>query len=350
MGYRVIDSPEKLVTVFYRFLAFVCLKDGCSSVSFVDENTFLGREENYKSKVSEHARAELSYDCWNESWIGTGRILERCRCAMNCAGNLVNRNQQIQFKNMINPNHEKFKAGAERALYDIYKSKPGNQEASAFLQARQVFGNHYDMIGYLFFIKDSSRFLPISSSNFEKSLALVGIEYPLVGRCSWENYVGFIEIVKSVRAIMQDIIPNVDVRLIDAHSFLWVINEKVFREWEPNDENVSDIETATESYLASCATGNAVRKCRITSYITRSVEVARATKSHANGVCQLCGLAAPFRDKKGEPYLETHHIIWLSHGGKDATNNTVALCPNCHTKMHIVNDHADVEKLLNKVK
>ncbi|WP_296863638.1 HNH endonuclease [Thermosyntropha sp.] len=32
----------------------------------------------------------------------------------------------------------------------------------------------------------------------------------------------------------------------------------------------------------------------------------------------------------GEP-----HIEWLSRGGTDTIDNTVALCPNCHRKMHV---------------
>ena len=52
-----------------------------------------------------------------------------------------------------------------------------------------------------------------------------------------------------------------------------------------------------------------------------------------------------FSDKEGKPYIETHHIDWLSKGGEDTIENTVALCPNCHRKMHIINSEKDVEKL-----
>jgi len=48
-----------------------------------------------------------------------------------------------------------------------------------------------------------------------------------------------------------------------------------------------------------------------------------------------------------EPYLEVHHIIWLSKGGDDDIDNTVALCPNCHKKMHILNLDKDIEYLSN---
>ena len=83
---------------------------------------------------------------------------------------------------------------------------------------------------------------------------------------------------------------------------------------------------------------------------SRDPYISELAKRLANGKCELCGQPAPFRDSKGKPYLETHHIIWLSKGGSDSIDNTVALCPNCHRKMHIVNDSKDVALLKNVAK
>ncbi|WP_241360754.1 HNH endonuclease [Pseudomonas aeruginosa] len=77
----------------------------------------------------------------------------------------------------------------------------------------------------------------------------------------------------------------------------------------------------------------------------RSPWVAENARRRAKGYCELCGEPAPFKRKDGSPYLETHHIEWLANGGEDTVENTVALCPNCHRKMHIVNDPKDQEKL-----
>lgn len=76
--------------------------------------------------------------------------------------------------------------------------------------------------------------------------------------------------------------------------------------------------------------------------------IAEASKRKAKGICQLCDKPAPFNDRNENPYLECHHIIWLSEGGADILENTAALCPNCHKKMHIINDPTDVKKLLHK--
>ena len=56
--------------------------------------------------------------------------------------------------------------------------------------------------------------------------------------------------------------------------------------------------------------------------------------NHANGMCELCNSAGPFRDVGDRLYLEAHHIHFLSKGGPDVVENVVALCPNCHRKCH----------------
>ncbi len=89
------------------------------------------------------------------------------------------------------------------------------------------------------------------------------------------------------------------------------------------------------------------RKTAGKTYI-RDPYVAELAKRKAQGICQLCGKPAPFKDKDGNPYLESHHIIWLSNGGEDSIANTIALCPNCHRKMHVINDPRDVAFLRKK--
>lgn len=82
----------------------------------------------------------------------------------------------------------------------------------------------------------------------------------------------------------------------------------------------------------------------------RNPWVAEYSKRRAAGNCDLCGQEGPFRDAAGDLYLENHHIVWLAQGGEDSIANTVALCPNCHRKMHILDLESDRLKLsaLNK--
>ena len=81
----------------------------------------------------------------------------------------------------------------------------------------------------------------------------------------------------------------------------------------------------------------------------RDPYVSRMTKRRAKGICELCAQPAPFSDAKGEPYLETHHVDWLARGGDDSLQNTVALCPNCHRRMHVLDLKEDTEKVRRKL-
>ncbi len=87
-----------------------------------------------------------------------------------------------------------------------------------------------------------------------------------------------------------------------------------------------------------------------TTTFERNVYVVELAKRRANGSCQLCDKPAPFKNKNGEPFLEPHHIVRLSKGGKDMIENTVTLCPSCHRKMHILNLKSDVNKLKEEAK
>ena len=82
----------------------------------------------------------------------------------------------------------------------------------------------------------------------------------------------------------------------------------------------------------------------IKSYL-RNKYVKQLAREVSMGNCQLCESRAPFEDSFGRPFLEVHHIEWLSRGGKDDIENVIALCPNCHRKMHIVDQEEDIIKL-----
>ena len=81
----------------------------------------------------------------------------------------------------------------------------------------------------------------------------------------------------------------------------------------------------------------------------RNKAVIEAALREANGICQLCDNSAPFikkKNKKGDPFLEVHHIKWLAKKGDDTLDNAVALCPNCHRRIHHLDDKKDKNKLL----
>ena len=66
--------------------------------------------------------------------------------------------------------------------------------------------------------------------------------------------------------------------------------------------------------------------------------VAAWVLSNAKHICESCGINAPFRNIKGRPHLEVHHVKPLSKGGSDTISNAIAVCPNCHRAFHLADD------------
>jgi 5-methylcytosine-specific restriction enzyme A len=126
-----------------------------------------------------------------------------------------------------------------------------------------------------------------------------------------------------------------------------LISERVFKERQVRREKKASKLSIDELRKKS---EKAPKKSGVRDIVSKQYErnqfVAAYAKKRANGVCQLCSNPAPFKDNTGEPFLEVHHIDWLSNEGEDSIENTVALCPNCHRKMHVVNEEKD--KLLLK--
>ncbi len=67
----------------------------------------------------------------------------------------------------------------------------------------------------------------------------------------------------------------------------------------------------------------------------RNPDVVATVLDRANGICESRKQNAPFlRAKDNSPYLEVHHKIRLADGGDDTVDNAIAVCPNCHRKLH----------------
>jgi 5-methylcytosine-specific restriction enzyme A len=66
----------------------------------------------------------------------------------------------------------------------------------------------------------------------------------------------------------------------------------------------------------------------------RSEDVRNYVLARANGNCEGCALPAPFLRSDRTPYLEPHHLRRLSDGGPDHPAHVIALCPNCHRRVH----------------
>lgn len=73
----------------------------------------------------------------------------------------------------------------------------------------------------------------------------------------------------------------------------------------------------------------------------RSRDIRNYVLGRALGQCEGCKASAPFTRKDGTPYLEPHHIRRVSDGGPDDPAFVIALCPNCHRRVHAGADGED---------
>lgn len=111
------------------------------------------------------------------------------------------------------------------------------------------------------------------------------------------------------------------------------------------EKNIKKMSSAKiKSYAENFKSKDNVREV-VSKHIDRNPHVKEYAKIRAAGVCQLCEKKAPFNTTNGEPFLEVHHVDYLRNNGDDSWDNVVALCPNCHRKIHSLENKDDYNKL-----
>ena len=84
-------------------------------------------------------------------------------------------------------------------------------------------GAKYPLLGYLYFLKDMDRFMPIQPTTFDRAFRDLGIDLVTVRNCSWENYQQFNTALRGVQGALVGTGDLTKIRLIDAHSFCWML-------------------------------------------------------------------------------------------------------------------------------
>jgi 5-methylcytosine-specific restriction protein A len=135
-------------------------------------------------------------------------------------------------------------------------------------------------------------------------------------------------------------------RLLDENDSNAFIDNSVIDELYAEQRRTADrlseerLKMLAEGYGSEASSRNVKTKTYV-----RNQYIAEYTRRRAMGICELCEDPAPFKDTRGNAYLESHHIQWLSRDGTDRIDNTAALCPNCHKRMHVLNAEDDIKKL-----
>lgn len=122
---------------------------------------------------------------------------------------------------------------------------------------------------------------------------------------------------------------------------------------EDNSEDNDELETLREEAVESAVksvSNQATATSQSTEQYNRSAKIKEYVKSRADGNCEGCEHPSPFTSKTGEPYFHVHHVHELSDGGSDTPDTVIALCPNCHYRVHHGQDGDEFnQQLINKL-
>ena len=221
-----------------KFKAYVHAADKSEvPLNFIDGKGLLVREEGYKSRIASQARTVLSTDEWDESWLGSGEIQKRIYKVMDLAGNLINFNSRIDFRKHFESDKKEYNPESERAIYDLFKS---NDDETSFERVVQIFGAKYPIVSYLFFVKNGETYLPVSPESVDRAFKDLNIGFSVSYKCSWSNYCQYLSIMREIQeSLPQYLNISHPIRLIDAHSFAWIVGEKKFKEWGQDSSNIN---------------------------------------------------------------------------------------------------------------
>lgn len=206
-----------------------------------ESRTLSNVEEDYKRLVAEKAVEVLKSDAWVESDIGEGTIGDHAIKAVKRNDNLIGRFQVTVFSEKVKEDY----SISERILFDLYHE---HKAEDCFEEICKLFGRKYDLIAYLYFILDPSRYLPLRSSIFDGIFKKLEIDLQTTGCCSWDNYQEYLSTLSEIQNIMKDYFQKDDIDLLDAHSFLWTIKMDAFdiSADDPDTEEITENEKRIE--------------------------------------------------------------------------------------------------------
>ncbi|GJD40815.1 hypothetical protein [Methylobacterium bullatum] len=206
-----------------------------TKIPFVSFNEGLPFEwEGYKEGLRQRGLKRLQVHTWQKSSVGSGAILKRLIYAIEIPKGVEgDANGFVSWANehghASRSHRELLDAQEEPALtkraeswaFEFYREN-GDPE-DAFEELLEIAGPRYDLVAYLFFLRDSQRFMPIRVQTFDKAFRDLQLSLKTEGHCTWANYQQYIEALKSVQAELQTM-PNLsDAGLVDAHSFCWLL-------------------------------------------------------------------------------------------------------------------------------
>ncbi len=244
-------QPQIFKQQFERFKALIASNGkGHEFVDFTEG--VAAAMEGYKPRVRSHALELLDYSSWKADDVGSGTIIESAIASIEIDDRKKNLNNNlVLWQNLwghANRDHRgllEARADSqlcrklEELLFALFRTEA--DEGVIFDDLAELTHKKYPLVGYLYFLKDMDRFMQIRPTAFDQAFNDLRIDLVTVRQCSWANYSQYNSALLSVRRALEEIAGVPNVRLIDAHSFCWLLIRL-----EPMVENASE-STASQS-------------------------------------------------------------------------------------------------------
>ena len=228
-------DPDRFNEQFQRFKSLVPKHDKGHAFTNFHEGV-VAVWEGYKLHLRDRALGILVPDTWREAEIGSGVILQRTIDAIEIQ-DIVLTNNLVTWQNCWGPanrdhrvlleadSNTELRRELERHLFGLYQGD--SDEGAIFDHLSGLTGAKYPLLAYLYFLKDTDRFMPIQPTTFDLAFRRLGIDLVTVRNCSWENYQRFNAALGEVQRALAEIGGQTKVRLIDAHSFCWLLERQL---------------------------------------------------------------------------------------------------------------------------
>ena len=166
-----------------------------------------------------------------------------------------------------------------------------------------------------------------SPKAFEYRMQNISYVYSVLGR-KWVNG------LKPAKNVGSNVLPIIE-ELIGQHEGNVSVPQIEFEEQVSKLRREKNLPTPQGNTTPS-------KQNKASTSFNRDPKVVAWILKNSNGTCESCNEPAPFTKPDGDFYLEVHHLRRLADGGSDTITNAVAICPNCHRRLHYANDRDEV--------
>lgn len=306
--------------------------------------------ESYKDDIQRIALDRLNSSDWVTTDIGSGRILEalihaiEIRTSAGAFNNLVaweprpNRpssTAQLRQGLRNGPKRNQF----EQVLFNLFRGQIDHE--IALTRIVDLVGARYPLIAYIFFLIDYTQYMPIAPQTFDRAFAELGIDLRTSGKCSWENYAAYNEAIGWVREALIEWKGFAGTRLLDAHSWVWLMARlpgKIELQEKQGVSKPDDIQFRMIELGRSIISRAASANGQTEKSVVKNKEVFGFSSEQAlydflgnlwerqQGLCNLTGLPMQLRVGKGAPNHMTVSVDRISSDGHYSPDNLQLTC------------------------